>query len=1135
MAEKPEPQECHGKNQAALLARLKRTEQELDSLQARYKSSIEEREKTNRALQTIRAAIRMPEIQFDRQLRIVNYSGDMFLVDEEVEKLAAAKAPLSDLIGNSAAELVKSYLERISHQYTRQSCPDEGWVLRYRGPDSPAELGTFWRPQMTRGCHGWEIKPFDGRLAISHPQHLESEHDCYLMTEQEFGGATEDVKLVYTIRTPENPALIRDLSAVISGSAAGRHTPPDRVGYCFCCGSVDNRIFSIQRQSVDTVRREAPLEAGREYEVTAERVGGWLRLRVTENPGGRELVELKTMDYDAIYEKHNHVGFTTFSGQAEFRDVRIYTRPSAFPISDFQIPFDCMVELGPRQAPRYFRLRIRQDILLPNVVLMFENITERMTAERRLIREREQLTSIFDSINEPIYAIDINTFEVLFVNRYLRDILGYDPVGKFCYNVLQSFSAPCGLCNNEQVKKLAGIPLKWEQYNRKLRRHFLITDRLISWPDGREARLELAIDTTQQKKAEKSLRDSERRHKTIYEKTLNPIILMDKNGVLSDCNLAASAFLESSREKLKKNSIFSFLSNGDELASVIGQPSRLWKNGRVVEAVFQVNGKRKLLDLAVAPASIGRRMLIFGVGRDITARKEAEQALAAEKERLSVTLSSIGDAVIATNREGLISLLNPVAESLTGWKQAEATGRPLEEVFRIINENTRQSVENPVSRVLRENRVIGLANHTILCSRDGREYAIADSGAPICDADDNIVGVVLVFRDVTRQRRLEEEIQKAARIESLGTLAGGIAHDFNNILTSIIGNISLARIMVDGQPRLLDILQEAEKAGFRARDLTQQLLTFARGGSPVKEKTSLARLLHETVDFSIRGTNVKAVYMIPDDLWPVEADTGQISQVLNNLVINAVQAMPKGGRVYVSARNVRLEEEQPPLEAGCFLQVEVRDEGIGISPEHQERVFDPYFTTKQMGSGLGLATCYSIIKKHGGKIEVHSRIGHGASFRFWLPALSTRLEKTSLVNQIDKTEILLFSGKRVLVMDDESGVRKVARGMLELMELEVEEAADGLEAQRLYSAALKTGRPFDLVILDLTVPAGVGGLEALKGLKSIQPQVRALVSSGYSNDPVISDYIAHGFAGRLKKPYEYESMQQVIGRVLSGG
>ncbi|MCE5271570.1 PAS domain S-box protein [bacterium] len=1069
-------------------------------------------------------------------MRIVDYSGDMFLIEQEVAALAAAKAPLASLIGDTAAVRVKSHLDRIDSQYARQSFPDEGWALRYQGPGAVSELGSFWRPQVDGGCRGWQVMASDSGLSICHAPHPETERDCCLMSEQEFGGASEDVKLAFVIRTPGDPQSIQGLTVILSGASAEGNTPLVEAGYAFCCGLSGNRAFGIQRQSDNTARCEAALEPGREYVVTAERVGGWLRLKVAEHPGGRSVVELRGMDSDAVYGKHNHVGFAAFSGRAEIRDVRIFTRPSAHPISDFQIPFDCKVELGSHRAPRFLRLRLRQDALSQHIGLMFEEMPETSPLEHAPAQERAHLTSIFDSINEPIYAIDINTFEVLYVNRYLRDLLGHDPVGKPCYSVLQSFSEPCEFCTNEQVKKLAGIPLKWEQYNRKLHRHFLITDRLINWPDGREARLELAIDTTQQKRAEKSLRESENRYKTIYEKTLNPIIIVDMNGIIFDCNRAASAFLEMSREGLKKKSLFAFLCNGDHMVAVIGQPARLWKRGQVVEAVFQVNGKRKLLDLALAPVRIGNRKLVLGVGRDITARKEAEQALAAEKERLAVTLTSIGDAVIATNREGLVSLLNPVAESLTGWKQEEAAGQPLEKVFRIINENTRQAVENPVSRVLRESHVIGLANHTVLCSRDGREFAIADSGAPICDTGQRIVGVVLVFRDVTQQRKMEEEIQKAARIESLGTLAGGIAHDFNNILTSIIGNISLARIMVETQPRLLDILQEAEKAGFRARDLTQQLLTFARGGAPVKEKTTLTKLLHETVDFSLRGTNVRAVYSIVEDLWSVEADAGQISQVLNNLVINAVQAMPEGGRLKVAADNVRIEgDEMPPLNAGCFIRIEVSDEGIGIPPEHQERIFDPYFTTKQRGSGLGLATCYSIIRKHGGAIEVQSRVGQGSTFRFLLPALNVPPVKASRDKKAGKPGVRRFDGKRVLVMDDESAVRKVARGMLEMMGLEVEEAVDGEEAQHKYRESIGAGRPFDLVILDLTVPAGAGGLEALNGLKLIQPRVCALVSSGYSNDPVMSDYIAHGFAGRLKKPYEFESLQQVIGRVLAGG
>lgn len=276
-------------------------------------------------------------------------------------------------------------------------------------------------------------------------------------------------------------------------------------------------------------------------------------------------------------------------------------------------------------------------------------------------------------------------------------------------------------------------------------------------------------------------------------------------------------------------------------------------------------------------------------------RKQLEKNLVEEKKRLEVTLHSTGDGVIATDIEGNVTVLNRVAEQLTGWTQEEAIGKPLNEVFHVINENTRKRIPNPVATVLETGRIVGLINHAVLISRDGTERIIADSGAPIHDELGNLFGVILVFRDITETRRLEEELHRLDKLESIGTLAGGIAHDFNNLLTGIIGYISLARRHVEPQSKADKGLIEAEKASWRARDLTQQLLTFASGGLPIKKTVSITELIKESATFALRGSNVKGEYSLPDDLWRVEIDEGQINQVMTNLVINAVEAMPGGG------------------------------------------------------------------------------------------------------------------------------------------------------------------------------------------------------------------------------------------------
>lgn len=512
--------------------------------------------------------------------------------------------------------------------------------------------------------------------------------------------------------------------------------------------------------------------------------------------------------------------------------------------------------------------------------------------------------------------------------------------------------------------------------------------------------------------------------------------------------------------------------------------------------------------------------------RDITDRKKAEIALAAEKERLAVTLRSIGDGVITTDLEGRIVFLNRVAEELTGWSLGEAQGRNLEEIFHIIHERTRARLENPAEKVINTNQIIELANGTVLISKERQERIITDSGAPILDQEGNIRGVVLVFRDITEKVKMEEELVKAEKLESIGILAGGIAHDFNNILTAVIGNLSLAKIAVPAGGKAMERIEEAEKAAERAKDLTQQLLTFAKGGAPIKQVASVAEIIQDSASFGLRGSKSRCEFHLADDLWPAEIDPGQISQVIHNLVINADQAMPNGGRITIKAKNTALIHTYSGLKKKA-VEIAIQDEGTGIPDSFLAKIFDPYFTTKPKGSGLGLATAYAIIQRHDGDLTVKTQVGQGTTFTIFLPASDRfRIEPAGTGEQT------LTGGGKILVMDDDPIVMNVFSEMLELLGYTVEGASDGQEAMTKYASAQTSGSPFDAVIMDLTVPGGMGGKEAIQKLREIDPQVKAIVSSGYSKDPVLSDFKKFSFSGRLPKPFSLRSLSETLQEVL---
>lgn len=378
------------------------------------------------------------------------------------------------------------------------------------------------------------------------------------------------------------------------------------------------------------------------------------------------------------------------------------------------------------------------------------------------------------------------------------------------------------------------------------------------------------------------------------------------------------------------------------------------------------------------------------------------------------------------------------------------------------------------------------------------------------------------LQDITELWQARQELLNTQKIESLGILAGGIAHDFNNILAAILGYISLARLHLHDPEKAKQRLLEAEKATDRARDLAKQLLTFARGGEPVKTSIDLRAILKEAVGFALLGSNVNCVFSLADDLWPLEADEGQIAQVIHNIVLNAVQAMPEGGTVTVSAENVIAHES-----GDRYVRLSVEDTGAGIPEEDLLKIFDPYFTTKLHGSGLGLATCFSIVKKHGGKIRASSHIGKGSRF-----TVSLRASAEELASASDPRKTLSPGRGRVLVMDDENMIREVTRALLEELGYLVECAENGSETVDLYLKRKEQGLPFDAVILDLTVPGEVGGRETIKNLLEIDPDVQAIACSGYTSGPAMANYREYGFSGVLCKPFRLEELSAAMHGLL---
>lgn len=505
---------------------------------------------------------------------------------------------------------------------------------------------------------------------------------------------------------------------------------------------------------------------------------------------------------------------------------------------------------------------------------------------------------------------------------------------------------------------------------------------------------------------------------------------------------------------------------------------------------------------------------------DITEEKENELAFAEERERLRVTIRAIGDGVIATDILGTIVICNDVAKELFGMTE-NPEGHVLSDFFHARDPNTGEPIPNVIKEVFTGQAPTSV-RPVILSDIQGHRKYIEYSASPIINDSRKIVGVVIVIRDVTLRNKLEAEAQKAEKLESIGVLAGGIAHDFNNILTAIYGNISLAKLHVQENDNAVRLLESAERASEHAKNLAGQLLTFAKGGAPMKRVGNIGKTLIESVTFIMRGSSLKTVFQVQDDLWVAEYDENQIAQVIGNLVLNAKQSMRRDGILTVVAENCAQDKLPEEARVDNYIRIAIKDNGSGIDKENMEKIFDPYFTTKENGSGLGLTTSFSIIKKHNGIFKIYSEKGKGTECVCYLPALVN----TTLSEPVKKQSATLSKGEgKVLVMDDEVLVREAAGEFFKYMGYMVVFAADGAEALDMLSISEQN---IDIVVLDLTVPGGLGGKEVIASIRRLFPDVYTIVSSGYSDDQVMSEYSTFGFHNVLQKPYSVEDVGIVM-------
>jgi two-component system, cell cycle sensor histidine kinase and response regulator CckA len=634
------------------------------------------------------------------------------------------------------------------------------------------------------------------------------------------------------------------------------------------------------------------------------------------------------------------------------------------------------------------------------------------------------------------------------------------------------------------------------------------------------------IETVQRQ--QNALQKNEERYRSLVESSPDAI-LMHREGVILFANSSALRLFRAERaEDLLGRTVDSIVH--PEYRDLVKERIEAAK---LVVGHTNVPHEEVMLRLdgtAVDVEAVGTQLTYQGkpavqvILRDITARKVSELALRESEETLRDLMEVMPVGVALVEPDGCVAYLNRCFEEHFGYALAE-----------LPDLETWYALAYP-DAVYREKLVAASRAEQAKAQADGTP--IPPRKVNITCKDGSIRHIIInrqragnrslvIFTDITARESQQSEHLKSQKLESLGVLAGGIAHDFNNILTGILGNITLAQLFLDQAHPSFKPLGYAERAASRAGELATQLLTFAKGGAPVKKIVALDVLVEEVVTLALRGANVIGKIRLAEGLHAIEADEGQMGQVFHNIVLNAVQAMPGGGTLVVSADNVTLTgTNSAALPPGNYVRVIFADEGHGMPEELQQKIFDPYFTTKPGGSGLGLASVHSIVKKHGGNVQVRSLVGRGTDFTFYLPSIGAvtpgpmEVEATAGAGR--------HAGGTVLVMDDDELIQTLTTQILEHLDYQVTVCANGEDAIALYGKAVRAGTPFLAAIMDLTIPGGMGGKEAAQQILALDPAARLIVSSGYSNDEVMADYTSYGFCAAIAKPYRVAELTAVL-------
>jgi PAS domain S-box-containing protein len=767
----------------------------------------------------------------------------------------------------------------------------------------------------------------------------------------------------------------------------------------------------------------------------------------------------------------------------------------------------------------------------PAILSIARNITERKKAEEALRISEAKYRAIFENTGTATIIIEENKI-ISLANREFEELSGFskDEIeGKIYWPdfVAKEDVGKMILYHKNRRENPESAPKSYEfgfvDRNKKIKNILIHVDVI---PGTRQSVASL-LDITELKRTERAIKESEERFQVVMEKLPLGVSLIDLDGHYTLVNKAFCDLAGYTKDELLGMTVADI----DPESRTREDREKLWLKlgkgslARVESTHYRKDGSSYPAEIYLNAINFKGSPMILAIIHNIADRKNALEHLRKSEEKYRNLYESMMDAFVSLDIEGNIIEFNKQYLNMVGYRGDEIKGYK----FTDFTPEKWHKIETEIIEKQILKRGYSDVYEKEYIRKDGTVFPVELRGFLLKDDKGNPKSIWKIVRDITERKKMENEFRKIERLESLGVLAGGIAHDFNNLLTGILGNLSLAQIKKGEDTD--EVLEDAKQASIQAKNLTQQLLTFARGGEPIKGEASIENIIKVSAGFTLHGSNVKCVYDFPPDLWKVEVDKGQISQVIDNLVINAKQAMPEGGKIYIKAENFILKEKSSlHLPKGKYIKIIVRDEGMGIPGKHLPRIFDPYFTTKQKGSGLGLATVYSIIRKHGGIITVESEVGKGTTFFIYLPVMEEKKNKGA--EEKGKIEPDLLGKGTILIMDDEETVRSTVGGILKRLGYTVVLTKNGDEAIDKYREALDSGKPFDVVILDLTVPGGMGGKETMEKLLQIDPNVKAIVSSGYSTDPIMAHYEEYGFSDVVVKPYDVYEVDRALKKVL---